>query len=126
MRNMLLCMLDIPARVPACETEGEAAPKARRTYLCGADVAFTKSDRSMVAYDRQRDCWRLMVDDWWHPHVYATKAVALAAGRKAEQASDARRVKVPAVLMQARNWARERDEQDALETVAYPGQEGAY
>jgi hypothetical protein len=87
-RNMLLLFLGYSARVPQCEKEGTADPTARKAYLCGVPCAFTKSDRSMAVQAATGE-WHLAVDEWWQPAVYATKAAALAAGRRAEQRHDA-------------------------------------
>ena len=87
-RNMMLLFLGHSARVPQCEKEGTADPKARKAYLCGVPCAFTKSDRSMAVQAATGE-WHLAVDEWWQPAVYATKAAALAAGRRAEQRHDA-------------------------------------
>jgi hypothetical protein len=120
-RNMMLLWLGYRGRVPQCELEGEAAPKMRRTYLVGIDVAFTKTDRSMAVLDAKRGAYRLLVDQWWHPALYPTRAAALAAGRKAEQAADARAAKAlpaPAVLVEAREWARARDVSEATHILS--------
>lgn len=126
-RNLVLLCLGYPERVPYCELEGESAPKARRAYLCGADVGFTRTDRSM-AVRNSAGGWCIVVDDWSHPAVYPTKAAALTAARKAEQASDARAKSAATLEVErrigwmrkpdVRAWARQRDVDDAAETIA--------
>jgi len=128
-RNRLLLWLGYTARVPYSELEGEAAPKARKTYLCGVPCAFTKSDRSMAVWDAKRGAWRLAVDEHWYPQLFATKAAALAKGRTQEKSLDALAAKLappPAVLVRARGWARQRDAANALEHMIERRQDGAY
>lgn len=127
-RNRMLLWLEYRERVPYCELEGEAAPRARRTYLASVPCAFSKSDRSMVIWDPKRRAWGLIVDDSWHPQLYATKYAALEAGRVAEKQADEHANSAATREGERRTawlrspdvqaWARRRDREYAADALA--------
>jgi hypothetical protein len=91
LRNMVLRAAGHgTARVPQCETEGRPDPIARRAYLAGVPYAMTRSDRTMVVRGALSQRWWAVTDTACLPRYYTSKAAALAAGRAAETAADAR------------------------------------
>jgi hypothetical protein len=79
-------------RVPDCELRGVTDRPARLAYLCGArgDIAFSRSDRTMVLRNRVGAGWWCATDAEMVGGNHLSKAAAFAAGRAAERAADAR------------------------------------
>lgn len=92
MRNLVLRAAGYgDMRVPECELRGIPDKQARLTFLCSAraDIAWTRSDRTMVVRNRGgHGGWWCVVDDVLVGGGHPSKASALAAGRAAEKAAD--------------------------------------
>jgi hypothetical protein len=84
-------------RVPACELDGIADKAARKAFLAGSHITFTRSDTSMVFeyltfyLARPRVWWALvgteyLTDKSGDIRGFASPKAALAAARKAEKA----------------------------------------
>ena len=86
-RNFLFLLCRFPHRVPECERDGVTDRVARLAYLAGLDVAFTRSDRSMVL--RHGLFWWAVADDQFlSDRPFRTRDAALSACRAAEKQHD--------------------------------------